>query len=58
VVERPTTSRTHRTRGLSTPSDNLLVRFTLPESAGNDLQGQSSVIGDTFTGPQRAAAAR
>lgn len=39
-------------------SDNLLVRVTLPESAGNDVQGLSSVIGYTFTGTQRAAAAR
>ena len=39
-------------------SDNLLVRVTLPESAGNDAQGQSSVIGYAFTGTQRLAGAR
>ena len=39
-------------------SDNLLVRDTLPESAGNDAQGQSSVIGYAFTGTQRVPGAR
>ena len=37
-------------------SDNLLVKVTLPESAGNDVQGLSSVVGFSFTGTQRAAA--
>lgn len=36
-------------------SDNLRVTLTFPAAAGNDLQGQSSVIGFTFTGTQRGA---
>ena len=35
--------------------DNLMVTLTLPSSAPNTLQGQSSTIGFTFTGTQRTA---
>ncbi len=38
--------------------DNLLVKVTLPDSANNDFQGLSSVVGFSFTGTQRAAVAR
>ena len=38
--------------------DNLLVKVTLPDSANNDFQGLSSVVGFSFTGTQRAAMAR
>ncbi len=37
-------------------ADNLLVTMTFPAAADNTLQGQSSVIGFTFTGTQRVAA--
>jgi predicted ribosomally synthesized peptide with SipW-like signal peptide len=39
-------------------SNNLRVTLTLPAAAGNSLQNQTSVINYTFTGTQRAAAAR
>ncbi len=35
-------------------TDNLRVTMTLPVLAGNNLQGQSSTIGFTFTGTARA----
>jgi spore coat-associated protein N len=39
-------------------SDHLRVTLTLPGSAGNSLQGQSSTIAYTFTANQRAAASK
>ena len=42
----------------ATAVNNLRVTLTLPSTAGNALQGQSSTINYTFTGAQRAPAAR
>jgi len=39
-------------------TDHLRATLTLPSSAGNALQGQSSAIGFTFTANQRTAAAQ
>ncbi len=39
-------------------SDNLMVTMTLPVAADNTLQGQSSVVGFTFTGTQRTATSK
>lgn len=39
-------------------SDNLVLTLTFPATADNTMQNQSSVIGFTFTGTQRAAAAQ
>jgi spore coat-associated protein N len=39
-------------------ADNLLVKVTLPDTANNDFQGLSSVVGFSFTGTPRAAVAR
>jgi hypothetical protein len=39
-------------------SDYLVVTLSFPTAADNTFQNQSSVIGFTFTGTQRAAAAR
>jgi spore coat-associated protein N len=39
-------------------TDRLRVTLTLPASAGNSLQGQSSTISYTFTANQRAAASK
>jgi spore coat-associated protein N len=39
-------------------TDHLRVTLTLPASAGNSLQGQSSTISYTFTANQRAAASQ
>jgi spore coat-associated protein N len=39
-------------------TDNLRVTATLPASAGNGLQGKSSVVDFTFTGTQRSAASK
>ncbi|MHA7168505.1 TasA family protein, partial [Arthrobacter bambusae] len=36
-------------------TDNLRVTLTLPSTADNTLQNQSSTIGFTFTGTQRTA---
>jgi hypothetical protein len=38
--------------------DHLLLTVSLPTSAGNGFQGQSSTLGLTFTGVQRDGAAR
>ena len=35
-------------------TDHLRITLTLPTGADNTLQGQSSVIGFTFNGTQRA----
>ncbi len=42
----------------ATAVNNLRVTLTLPSTAGNALQGQSSTINYTFTGAQRAPVAR
>lgn len=42
----------------STRTDYLVVKLTLPDTADNTLQGQSSVIGFSFTGTQRTAVAK
>lgn len=39
-------------------TDNLRVTLTLPATADNTLQSQSSTIGFTFTGTQRTATAK
>jgi spore coat-associated protein N len=39
-------------------TDHLRVTLTLPSSAGNALQGQSSTISYTFVGTQRLAASK
>lgn len=39
-------------------NDNLLVTLTLAQAADNTFQGQSSAVGFTFTGTQRAATNR
>ena len=38
--------------------DHLLVTLSLPTSAGNDLQGQTSALSLTFTGTQKTGTAR
>lgn len=38
--------------------DHLLLTVSLPNSAGNSFQGQSSTLGLTFTGTQRTGGAR
>ncbi len=65
------TQRTHTTgpavgtRSLDTPasltpggSDHLLVTLSLPTTADNTFQGRTSTLALTFSGVQRAAAAR
>ena len=39
-------------------TDNLLVKLSLPQSAGNDLQKQSSVLNLVFTGTQKTGTNR
>ena len=39
-------------------SDSLLVTMTLPTAADNTFQGKTAALSLTFTGTQRAAAAR
>ncbi|RBY86932.1 TasA family protein [Blastococcus sp. TF02A-26] len=39
-------------------TDHLTFTISLPETAGNDLQGKSSTLSLVFTGTQRAAGAR